>query len=146
MKKLICITLVLLVTLGALTSCNFTQNSSGALAGAAEATPKVEEMMTALAESRTEDAKVLMHPEVAEKSDAAIAQLVAFLSGRNASSMEQKNINVSSSTGTSGKTRQENVVYRVTLTEGEVIYLNVTYLSDNGGTGFLSFQIVLGVA
>ena len=67
MKKVICMTLVLLVTIGTLTACSFTQNASGALAGAAESTPKVEEMMAALAENRTEDAKALMHPEATEK-------------------------------------------------------------------------------
>jgi len=51
MKKILCFTLVLLVLIGCLTACNFTQNMSGAIAGEAEATPKVEEMMSALAEN-----------------------------------------------------------------------------------------------
>jgi hypothetical protein len=59
--------------------------------------------------------------------------------------MELKNINVKASTGTSGKIRQEDVAYQVTLTDGAVIYLNVGYLSNRAGTGFTSFQLVLGV-
>lgn len=145
MKKLICISLVLLVLFGCLTACNFTQNMSGALAGTAEATPKVEEMMLALAEDRAADAKALMHPQVAATSDNAIAQMSAYLAGREASSMELKSVNVSTSAGTAGKSRQERIAYQVTLSDGAVIYLNVVYLSDNGGAGFASFQLVLGV-
>ena len=145
MKKLSCFALVLLILLGCLTACSFTQNMSGALADTAEATPKVEEMMLALAEERVSDAKALMYPQVAETSDNAIAQMSAYLAGREASSMELKSINVSTSAGTSGKSRQERIAYQVTLTDGAVIYLNVVYRSDNGGTGFASFQLVLGV-
>lgn len=145
MKKLICFSLVLLILLGCLTACNFTQNMSGAIAGEAEATPKVEEMLMALAKGSTSDAKSLMHPQVAETSNNAIAQMSAYLAGRKASAIELKNISVNTSTGTSGKTRQEQVAYQVALTDGAVIYLNVVYLSNNQGTGFASFQLVLGV-
>lgn len=118
---------------------------SGALAGDAESTPKVEEMMQALAENRTSDAKALLHPQKAEQAEAALTQLSAFLAGREVDALEQRNININSFSGTSGKTRQEQVSYQVTLTDGAVIYLNVVYLSDNAGTGFSSFQLVLGV-
>ena len=144
MKKLISILLLTVMVLS-LTACNFTSNMAGAMAGEAEATPKVEEMMTALAANKASDAKALMHPEVAGKSDAAIAQMSAYLAGRKATSMEVKNIQVNTSAGTSGKTRQEQVAYQVTLTDSTVIYLNVVYLSNNAGAGFASFQIVLGV-
>ena len=145
MKKMICFALVLLALLGCLTACNFTQNMSGAIAGEAEATPKVEEMVAALADGRASDAKALMHPQMAATSDSAIAQMSAYLAGRKASAMELKSINISTSTGTAGKTRQERVAYQVTLTDGTVIFLNVVYLSDNKGTGFAAFQLVLGV-
>ena len=102
MKKLLYMTLALLMLLPCLTSCNFTQNTSGALAGTAESTQKVEEMMTALAENRTDDAKALIHPEAVEKSDASIAQLERYLSDRTTSTIEQKTINISTSTGTPG--------------------------------------------
>lgn len=145
MKKIICFALVLLVLLGCLTACNFTQNMSGAIAGEAEATPKAEEMMAALAADNTSDAKALLHPQVAETSDNAISQMSAYLAGRKASAMELKSINIHTSTGTAGKIRQEQVAYQVTLTDGAVIFLNVVYLSNNQGTGFASFQLVLGV-
>ena len=145
MKKIICFGLVLLALLGCLTACNFTQNISGAIAGEAKATPKVEEMMAALADDNTSDAKALLHPQVAETSDNAIAQMSAYLAGRKASAIELISINVNTSTGTAGKIRQERVAYQVTLTDGAVIFLNVVYLSNNQGTGFASFQVVLGV-
>ena len=145
MKKIICFTLVLLALLGCLTACNFTQNMSGAIAGEAEATPKVEEMMAALADDNASDAKALLHPQVAETSDNAIAQMSAYLAGRKASAIELISINVNTSTGTAGTTRQERVSYRVTLNDDAVIYINAVYLSNNQGTGFASFQIVLGV-
>ena len=145
MKKIICFGLVLLALFGCLTACNFTQNMSGAIAGKAEATPKVEEMMAALADDNTSDAKALLHPQVAETSDNAIAQMSTYLAGRKASAIELISININSSAGTAGKTRQEQVGYQVTLTDGAVIFLNAVYLSDNQGTGFASFQLVLGV-
>ena len=145
MKKIICFSLVLLALLGCLTACNFTQNMSGAIAGEAEATPKVEEMMAALAEDNTSDAKALLHPQVAETSDNAIAQMSAYLAGRKANTIELISINISTSTGTAGKTRQERVGYKVTLTDGAVIFLNAVHLSNNQGVGFASFQVVLGV-
>lgn len=144
MKKWICFVLVLLV-LGSFTACNVTQNMSGAIAGKAEATPKVEAMMAALSAANTADANALLHPQVAESSDNAITQMSTYLAGRNAETMEVTGITVNTSAGTSGNTRQERVNYRVTLTDGAVIFLNVVYLSNNQGTGFASFQIVLGV-
>ena len=144
MKKWICFALVLLV-LGSFTACNFTQNMSGAIAGKAEATPKVEAMMAALSAGNTADAKDLLHPQVAETSDNAITQMSTYLAGRTVDTMEVTGITVNTSAGTSGNVRQERVNYRVTLTDGAVIFLNVVYLSNNQGSGFASFQIVLGV-
>jgi len=145
MKKTICFTLVLFSLLGCLTACNFTQNMSGTAAGVAEATPKAEKMMAALADNNTSDAKALLHPQIAETSDNAISQMSAYLAGRKTNSIELKNITVNTSTGTAGKVRQERAAYQVTLADGAVIYLNVVFLSNNQGTGFASFQLVLGV-
>ena len=145
MKKWICFALIVLV-LGSFTACNFTQNMSGMMAGEAEATPKVEEMMAALSAANTADAKALLHPQAAETAESAIAQMSAYLAGRTVETMEVTGITVNTSAGTSGNVRQERVNYRITLTDGAVIYLNVAYLSNNQGSGFASFQIVLGVA
>ncbi len=144
MKKLICSALILLILLSSLTACNFTQTVSGILTDSAESTPKVEEMMLALAENRQSDAIALMHPQVADNSEAAIAQMSDYLDGRKVSSLEANSVNINNSVGTSGKSKEEQVIYRVTLTDNTVIFLNVVHLSDNGREGFTSFQLVLG--
>ena len=143
MKKLVCLSLILLAVLSCFTACNFNQTVSG-MKDKAESTPKVEEMMTVLTEKRTSDAKALMHPQVAENADRGIDQMQTYLSGREVSEMDLQNINVTTSFGTSGNAKQERVSYKVTLSDGEIIYLNVVYLSNNNGNGFISFQLVLG--
>lgn len=145
MKRFIGFSLVTLVLICCLASCNFTQNLSGELVKESEAAPKVEEMLTALAENRISDAKGLMHSQKAENADAALTQMSEYLEGRKAESLTVTGINVNTSSGASGKSRQETVSYRVMLADGDVIYLSVVYLSDNDGAGFISFQLVLGV-
>ena len=145
MKKRICFVLVLMLLVGCLTACSFTANTTSSLPGKVEKTPQVEEMLTALAENKTEEAKALMHPQVAEKADAALAQMSAYLAGRTVTDLAAKSTNVRTSTGTSGKMRQEQVAYQVTLTDGEVIYFNTLYLTNDAGSGFATFQLVLGV-
>ena len=144
MKKAIYLTLTLML-LGCLTACGFNVNVNNAVNAKAESAPKVEEMMQALTENRLADAKVLMHPQVAEKSEAALAQVSDYLAGRNADSIEPINVSVKTSTGTSGKARQEQMVYQVALPDGVTVFLNVVYLSNDAGSGFASFQLVLGV-
>lgn len=145
MKKTISIALILVLVLGCLTACNFTQNLSGALAGEAEATPKVEEMMKALSANGIAEAKALLHSEASNVSDDAITQMSDYLDGREVSNMELINININTTTGTSGKARQERVGYRATLSDGAVVYLNAIYLDNDKDCGFISFQLVLGI-
>lgn len=145
MKKRICFALFVLTLTLCLTACNFSANMTSSLPANAEATPKVEEMLAALAENRTDDAKALMHPQAAEKADAAIAQMSNYLAGRTVTALEAKSTNIRTSAGTSGKMRQEQVAYQATLTDGEVIYFNTLYLTNDAGAGFASFQLVLGV-
>lgn len=144
MKKILSLALVLLVILGCLTACDLAQDLLGALEDEAESTTKVKEMMVALADDNMDDAKNLMHPKVVEAADPAITQMSAFLAGRNVNTLELISINIHTSTGTAGATRQEKVGYKVTLDDGAIIYINAEYLSDNKGTGFSAFQLVLG--
>ena len=130
--------------IGCLTSCNLTESVAEELANP-ECTPLVQKMTAALSEQRAADAKALMHPERAEESDAAIAQMIAFLKGRTVTDMALVSINVNKSTGTEGAMRKETAAYRVTLNDGTVIYLNTAYLTSDDAAGFSSFQIVLGV-
>jgi hypothetical protein len=41
--------------------------------------------------------------------------------------------------------RQEQATYKTTLDSTEVIYITAVYLNNNAGSGFISFQLVLGV-
>ena len=145
MKKWFSVLLVLLTVIGCLTACNFTSNMAGMVAGDAQSASKVENMMKAMAENRLEDAKALMHPTVTDKSADPIAQMSAFLAGRKVKNMQQVAINVNTSMGTSDKTRTESASFQVELDDGTSIHLAVTYLSNNAGEGFASFQLVLGV-
>ena len=145
MKKAICLTLVILSITSCLTACSFTSNIMNVQKDKAESTPKVEEMMSAMAEKSVSDAKSLLHPEANEKADDAIEQIVSYVNGRSVSSMELININVSSSTSISGKMRKEQAVYQVAMADGEIFYLNTVYVTNNDGDGFISFQLVLGI-
>lgn len=144
MKKYVSIVLVLILMLMSLNACNFKQTVSGALAGEAEATPVVENMLSALAENRISDAKSFMHPEAINVSDDAFNQMCEFIAGRKANSVELQNISVNTSVGTAGRIKQEQLTYKVTLSDGDVMNLNVIYLIDNSGIGFTSFQLTLG--
>ena len=143
MKKLVCFSLILFSILGCLTACNVSQSING-IKDSAEATPKVEEMMNALAEEKISDAKALMHPQASEKADTGFVQMQTYLAGRKVAALNIQNINITSSVGTAGKARQEQLAYKATLEDGEVVYLNVVYLSNDKGDGFVSFQLVLG--
>ena len=145
MRKKLSFVLLLTVLVGCLTACSFSANTTSSLPGSVENTPQVEEMLAALAEDRAADAKALMHPQAAEKADGAIEQMSGYLAGRTVTDLAVKSTNIRTSTGTSGKARQEQVAYQATLTDGEVIYFNTVYLTNNAGTGFASFQLVLGV-
>ena len=145
MKKTLSFILIIATLVACLSSCNFNSNMSGALAGESEATDSVKEMMAALADDNTAAAKALLHPQVAETSDNAIAQMSAFLEGRSASAIELKGIHRTTNTGTAGTSTQDQVSYRVTLTDGVVIFISAVYLSNNRGTGFATFQVVLGL-
>ena len=145
MKKAICLTLVILSIASCLTACSFTSNIMNVQKDKAESTPKVEEMMSAMTEKSVSDATSLLHPEAKEKADDAIEQIVSYVNGRSVSSMELININVSSSTSTSGKMRKEQAVYQVAMDDGEIFYLNTVYVTNNDGDGFISFQLVLGI-
>ena len=145
MKKRVCLAMALLMVICCLTACSFTSSMLDTGGGKLQATSKVEDMMTAMAENRLEDAKALMHPTAAAQSVDPIAQMSAFLAGRKVTNMQQTTISVNTSTGTSGKTRQESASFQVTLDDGTAIHLAVTYLSNKAGEGFTSFQLVLGV-
>ena len=145
MKKFFCAFVVLIMIVGCLSACDFTQNIVGDMADGRESTLKAEELLLALSENRPADAKELMHQEVAEKSETALAQISTYLAGRTVSDMEALNVNIKTTTGTGGKITQEQIAFKLTLSDNSTVYLNALYYSDSADTGFASFQLVIGV-
>ena len=145
MKKIVCFSLVLLALVGCLTSCNLTKSMLDSYGDKSEGVAKAEELISALSEGRSDDAKTFMHTDVSEKSDDAIDQLCKYLDGRKAESVELISFKVNTSVGTSGTTRQEQLSFHVKLDDGDSFFVSALYLSDTDGTGFTSFQVVLGV-
>ena len=147
MKKLICVMAAAAMSiLCLLTACNFTSNYADSLGTTkAESTSKVEEMMRFLADGDLDSALSLMYPGVAETAKDAAAQMRDYLAGRKVTKLNQKSVSVSTSTGTSGKSRRESAAFQAVLEDGTTIYLSTAYCSDDSGDGFASFQIVLGV-
>jgi hypothetical protein len=144
MKKLLSLICLLTLTVCCLGACNFTGNTSGNPDTEVKADSKTEEMMLALAENRIDDAKALMYPEKADASAAGLMQIGKYLAGRGFTSIERLTVNTTTSVGTSGNTVQQQASYKVNLTDGEVVYLTLTYYTSDATEGFITFQLVLG--
>ena len=145
MKKWLCLMIAVLL-LAVLAGCNMTSNfTDGTGTTKMEATDKVQAMMDALADGDTEAAEKLLHPIINDEKKATLAQLGSFLDGRETVKLEQMNLKVHKSTGSSGQTRQEQANFQVELSDGTRFYLNVSYVTNPQGQGFNSFQFVLGV-
>ena len=146
MKKLFCIGLSILTLLICITSCDFSQVITDFMGDTAESSDETAKMLAALSENRINDAKALMHPHGAPvNSDSALKQMADYLSGLEAESISVSGLSVNFSAGTSGKARQEEVLYEVLLSDSSVIYVNAVYLSDDDCDGFTSFTLVLGI-
>lgn len=145
MKRFLFIVLILMSVVLCVTSCDFYTETSGDANGDSSALSIVEEMMIDLSQKQLSDAKDLMHPSVVENSDEGLKQLSDYMEGHKVISIQQTDSHIKSSNGTSGKIRQEQLTCIVTLDNGEDISLLVSYLSDDDGAGFTSFQIVLGI-
>ena len=145
MKKLFCLTCAILMLLGCLTACSFNTNIGGALTGNSESGAKVDAMMVALADGNMTDAKSLLHPERSETSEDALTQIADFLDGRSVVEKKVMSTNFTTSAGTNGKITQEQISYQVSLDDGVIVYLNTVYLTNDAGSGFVSFQLVIGL-
>ncbi len=145
MKKKGFLIILMMFIIGCFTACNFTKAIYDSVKENAIATPKVSEMMVALSEDRISDAKDLMHPLASEDSDIALQKISSYLNGRDVYSIEMVSINTTSSVGTEGKVKQEQVVYQVVLSDDELLYINALYRSDNNSAGFMTFYLLLGV-
>jgi ABC-type branched-subunit amino acid transport system ATPase component len=75
---------------------------------------------------------------------AGLVQIGKYLAGRGFTSIERLTVNTTTSVGTSGNTVQQQASYKVNLTDGEVVYLTLTYYTSDATEGFITFQLVLG--
>ncbi len=146
MKKLLC--LLLAVTLAfSLVACNFTSNFQDNL-GLTEAKcrEQVEQMLQSLTAEDLDTALALMHPGAKETAEKALKQLADYMAGRSVRQLEIQGVTVNTSSGSSGKIEQEKASFQAVLDDGTVFYIAAFYRTDRDGEGFVSFQIVLGVA
>ena len=151
MKKIVCIALAVMCLLMA--GCNFNTNFSdgGINLAQMEAKPQLEQMLNALAAKDMDAALALMHPSVVDNAQkkenvkAMLQQMMNFVDGRTFQALSQQSLNVKNSVGTAGSVKQETATFRVTFGTAEVCYLTVTSVTQAGKTGFVSYQLVLGV-
>ena len=147
MRNKLRVTALLLTLVCLLSACNFTANLYDNTGNKEmEAAPQIEEMLAALAAGDRDAALALYHPKYRENFEAALDQLSGYVAGRTMSSMESASWNTTTSKGTGGTSTQESGSFRVTMEDGEVFYISAVHLTDGNGEGFVSFQIVLGVA
>ena len=115
------------------------------------ATPQVGQMLEALAAKNMDAAIALMHPSVVDTAQkretiqARLQQMMDFIDGRAFRALSQTSLNVKNSTGTAGTVKQESASFQVTFGENTVCYLSVTSVTRDGKTGFVAYQLVLGV-
>ena len=145
MRKTLCFALSLLVLLTCLTGCGMAKKVMEALSSQLDATPKVEEMMLALAENRASDARAFMHPDSADGSEKNINQMIEYLNGRTVSTLTMVNVRVNNFTGTDGRYIEEQATYIITLTDGTELSLDAFYRTDSVGSGFSTFRLSMGV-
>ena len=145
MQKIICLTLIVITMIGCLMACNITTNNSDSSLQAENSGPKVEKMMQALTDMCLSDAKKLMHPDADKDIDIALNQMMDYIDGRGVTRLERSTALVSSSVGSSNKSREETSTYRATLDDGSIVNLSVVYLWDNNGSGFMSFHLIIGI-
>lgn len=140
MKKLLSVTALLLVFVLALSACGMTIDMT------AQAESHIKDMLAALTAGDLEAANALLHPERPDDAtDAAMAAMIDLLDGREVDSCVQVSINVHTSTGTGGTSRTESGTVHILFTDGTDLSLSYSYVSDNGGEGFATFQFLVGV-
>ena len=146
MKKLICLILVLTTAICCLSSCEFLEKILGSMEKKAEAPAKIDEMMTAIAENNVAAAIALLHPDVAQGAESGFERLCEYVDGRTVTEKKLQGISIDTRTefGSSVTEREEQLTYKLTMNDGEVIELSVVYVSNEDGSGFYSFQISFG--
>ena len=142
MKKMIGILALLLVAVSLFAACNFTSNSQTTAKDMSHQ-PEVEAMLSYLSNGELEKAEDLMHTNKEDTS--ALAQVSAYLDGRKADKLDIQKVNIYTQKKNGETSKQESGTIKLTLDDGETVYLAVAYLENDADEGFASFQLVLGV-
>ena len=144
MKKLVIVTCVLLLIALSLTGCNFVNGLKNSIDNPTSLA-KTEEMITALAENRLNDAKALFHPDAEDVSVVALENLSSLLGGCKSTSILTESININTSFSLTGeKVTYEQATYTIILSDGKRLHASVVYQSDNVGAGFTTFRLAIG--
>lgn len=145
MKRKYSLLVLVLAVACLLSACHVTTNFSDSTGNTAmESIPQVEQMLEALAFGDINTALTLMHEEKTAASESGLAQMSDYLAGRKVTEMKQLGVNVNTSNGTSGTTRQEQGTFQITLEDGTEFVIVAVHLSNGTEKGFISFQLVLG--
>ena len=145
MKKVLCAWIGVVLLLSSLTGCNFHTTSNDSTGKtAADSLPQVEKMLSILGAGDVEQALQMLHPDVRESANHAMEQNSAYMQGRRVTSVETLSCSVYTSKGTAGDIRQEQASFKVTFGDGEIVAVSAVYYTDKAGTGFSTFQIILG--
>ena len=150
MRKLGVLLLTMMLILP-LTGCNFNTSFNDSLGvKEMEAKQQVADMLEAMTQKDMEAVLALMYPDLLEDEIKKLPvidqlqQIMDYVDGRKVLSLEQQSVNVQNSSGTAGTVKREQAVFKVGFAE-ETVYISVTYLTQNGKSGFISYQMILGV-
>ena len=150
MRKLGAFVLTMLLILS-LAGCNFNTSFNDSVGVKdMQAKQQVADVLEAMTQKDMEAVLALMYPDLVEDEIKKLPlidqlqQIMDYVDGRKVLSLEQLSVNVQNSSGTAGTVKREQGAFKVGFAE-ETVYISVTYLTQNGKSGFVSYQLILGV-
>ena len=150
MRKLGAFVLTMLLILS-LAGCNFNTSFNDSVGVKdMQAKQQVADVLEAMTQKDMEAVLALMYPDLVEDEIKKLPlidqlqQIMDYVDGRKVLSLEQLSVNVQNSSGTAGTVKREQGAFKVGFAE-ETVYISVTYLTQNGKSGFVSYQPILGV-
>lgn len=102
----------------------------------------VKLLLAYLSEGDLENAGQMMH---ADKEDiSALEQISEFLDGRKVKELKTQSVHVKSMKNNGVSSATEEATFKVTLDDGETVYLSTVYTEDDADQGFTTFRLALG--
>ena len=147
MKRFFALFCAILAAVCLLTACKFTTNFSDSMGiTEAQCTSKTSDMLLALTKDDQDAALALMHPDATAGAKAGLEQIADFLDGRYVVELKQVSVQITTSSGSNGKVQREQASFKTLLADGSQMYVTVYHDTTDSGEGFVSFQVILGVA